>query len=97
MRTVSRGPKMIAALTSLCVVSACAVLELRGPTVMALPKPGTSQAVFEQEHLQCRNYAIRLSPYKAMAPAAAKIAAHGGGERGGVFRCDRKLRPTARP
>ncbi len=57
MRTVSWGTKMIAAVTSLCAVSACAVSELRGPTLMALPKPGTSLAVFEQEHLQCRNYA----------------------------------------
>ena len=79
MRTVSGGPKMIAAVASLCAVSACAVSELRGPTVMALPKPGTSQAVFEQEHLHCRNYAAERaysappgqpSPHTAIGGAA---------------------------
>jgi hypothetical protein len=60
MRTVSGGPKMIAAVVTLFAVSACAVSEPRGPTVMAFPKPGTSQTVFEQEHLQCRNYAAEM-------------------------------------
>jgi hypothetical protein len=79
MRTVSRGANMIAAVASLCAVSACAVSELRGPTVMAFPKPGTSQTVFEQEHLQCRNYAAERaysarpgqpSPHTAIGGAA---------------------------
>jgi hypothetical protein len=57
MRTMCSGPGVIAALGSLCAVTACAVPQPRGPTVMALPKPGTSLAVFQQEDQQCRYYA----------------------------------------
>jgi uncharacterized protein YcfJ len=80
-RTVSRAPKMIAAVASLCAVSACAVSELRGPTVTALPKPGTSQAVFEQEHLQCRNYAAEMT-YSARPGQGSLHTAIGGAALG---------------
>jgi hypothetical protein len=49
--------RVIATVGSFCAVTACAVEQPRGPTVMALPKQGTSLAVFQQQDQQCRNYA----------------------------------------
>jgi hypothetical protein len=57
MCTVRRGLDVMVTLGSLCAVTACAVQQPRGPTVMALPKEGTSLAVFQQQDQQCRNYA----------------------------------------
>jgi hypothetical protein len=63
MRTVRRGPHVLAAIGSLYAVTACAVVPPRGPTVMALPAPGKSLAVFQKEDGQCRNYAAATIGY----------------------------------
>ena len=68
---------MIAAVASLCAVSAGAVSDVRGPTVMALPKPGTSLAAFEQERLQCRNYAAEMTYYARPGQASPHTAIGG--------------------
>jgi uncharacterized protein YcfJ len=74
-------PRVIGTLGSLCAVTACAVQQPRGPTVMALPKQGTSLAVFQQQDQECRNYGAAtigyVQPGQAGTHAAVGSAALG--------------------
>ena len=54
---VCLGSKLIGVIGGVSAVAACAVAPPSGPTVVALPPPGKSLAVFQQEDGQCRNYA----------------------------------------
>jgi Glycine-zipper domain len=74
MRIMRRGPEVIATLGCLCVVTGCAVSPPRGPTVMALPKPGMSLALFQQQDQQCRNYAAASIGYTQPGQAGTQAA-----------------------
>ena len=55
------GSKLIGVIGGVSAVAACAVAPPSGPTVVALPPPGKSLAVFQQEDGQCRNYAASMT------------------------------------
>jgi uncharacterized protein YcfJ len=69
--------RAIGTLGSLYAVTACAVQQPQGPTVMALPKQGTSLAVFQQQDQQCRNYAAGTIGYVQPGQAGTHAAVSG--------------------
>ncbi len=62
-------------------LAACAVAPPTGPTVMALPKPGSNLADFQRQDMACRNYASsaigNLSPAQAANQSAVGSAVVG--------------------
>jgi hypothetical protein len=53
------------ALAALLMLGACAVAPPSGPTVMALPGPGKSFQVFQQDDYACRQYAAAVGSTQA--------------------------------
>ncbi len=47
----------IAVVGGICALAGCAIAPPPGPSVMALPSQGKSLTAFQQEDVQCRNYA----------------------------------------
>jgi Glycine-zipper domain len=74
MSTICRSPRTIGVFAGLCAVAACAVPPPRGPTVMALPRAGTSLTVFQQQDLQCHNYAAAAIGFAQPGQAGTQAA-----------------------
>jgi hypothetical protein len=78
---VRLGSKLTGVIGGVSAVAACAMAPPTGPTVMAVPPPGKSLAVFQREDGQCRNYAAstteNLHPGQVATQSAVSSAAVG--------------------
>jgi hypothetical protein len=74
-----RCTKLIGALGGVALVTACAIPPPNAPSVMAIPPPGKDLAVFQQEDVQCRNYAAATIGALPPEQAGPQPAAGGAG------------------